>query len=172
MIRWKDDRHVPRKLVSAFVASSTGWGFFLASTLAFAIDIEREPIRYSEQRRDNPIEELQKRIESGEATFTDEKVGGRLKSVLAHLNISPSTQTLVFSKTSLQRNRISRRARVQFISMTRYTSDSAVEEKYWKSVSRTPKWEQHSIRSNNRLKQSTLHQTNRQLLDLPRIKFE
>lgn len=82
----------------------------LSSGMAKAVDIEREPIRYSQQRRDNPIELLQKKINDGSVEFHNEKGLGRLKSLLEHLQISPTSQTLVFSKTSLQRNRISPRS--------------------------------------------------------------
>jgi hypothetical protein len=80
-------------------------GLLLAAT-ARAGDVEREPINYGTAKTNNAVSRLEQRIASGRAKFTyDDKVG-YLRSLLHELNVPVSSQTLVFSKTSLQRERI------------------------------------------------------------------
>jgi hypothetical protein len=74
---------------------------------AAAQDIEREPIRYSEATPRNVVEQLRERLESGKAKLEFEPDHGYLKSLLRALDVLASSQVLVFSKTSLQRERIS-----------------------------------------------------------------
>ena len=74
---------------------------------AAAQDIEREPIRYSEATPRNVVEQLRERLESGKAKLEFEPDHGYLKSLLRALDVPESSQVLVFSKTSLQRERIS-----------------------------------------------------------------
>jgi hypothetical protein len=57
----------------------------------------------------DPVAELQKKIDSGAVTLQFDAQRGYLASVLTHLKIPVSSQTLVFSKTSLQSERISPR---------------------------------------------------------------
>lgn len=59
-------------------------------------------IGYDTQTPDNPVEQLAARLKSGEAKLTFEGKRGYLDSLLGALNIDPASQTLVFSKTSLQ----------------------------------------------------------------------
>jgi len=58
----------------------------------------------------NPIEELQERIDSGAVFLEYRQPRGYLDSLLEALDISPLTQTLVFSKTSAQFRLISPRS--------------------------------------------------------------
>jgi hypothetical protein len=76
---------------------------------AKAEDFDRPPINYSSSKPENIITQLQKRVDSGEVKllFTDDH--GYLPSVLKELKVPVSSQMLVFSKTSLQRDRISPR---------------------------------------------------------------
>jgi len=69
-------------------------------------DIEREPIQYSTARPKNAISDLQKKLRSGEAKLEFESEHGYLEALLRELKIPTSSQMLVFSKTSLQRDRI------------------------------------------------------------------
>lgn len=69
-------------------------------------DFDREPIRYSASQPDNAVAQLQARLDAGELALLHEPPFGYLQSVLEHLEISVSSQTLVFSQTSLQRQRI------------------------------------------------------------------
>src|SRR5262249_49693835 len=56
---------------------------------------------------ENAVSRLVKKLDSGEAKLTYEKDFGYLRELLRALQISESSQVLVFSKTSLQRHRIS-----------------------------------------------------------------
>ena len=83
---------------------------FLAAVLlampAFGADLERDPIRYSSAPDDNAVSRLQRRLESGQARLVYDEQFGYLRSLLRELRVPESSQVLVFSKTSLQRNRI------------------------------------------------------------------
>jgi hypothetical protein len=73
---------------------------------ARAGDVERPPINYGTAPVNNPVSRLEQRLASGQAKLTyDDKVG-YLRSLLDELKVPISSQTLVFSKTSLQRERI------------------------------------------------------------------
>jgi hypothetical protein len=83
-----------------------------ALSMSFAAaedDFELAPILYSASTPDNPVSRLQTRLDSGATTLTWDDSVGRLTSVLAALEVPTSSQTLVFSKTSLQQTRISPR---------------------------------------------------------------
>ncbi len=71
-----------------------------------ATDLSRPPISYETSTPENEISRLQKSLVEGRAKLTRDDNRGYLKSVLAALNIPESSQVLVFSKTSLQRHRI------------------------------------------------------------------
>lgn len=82
----------------------------LLPSVAFGqLDYEREPISYSQTEPVDQVHQLADRIVSGQSALTWEKDHGYLKSLLRELGIDVSTQTLVFSKTSLQVGRISPR---------------------------------------------------------------
>jgi hypothetical protein len=68
--------------------------------------IERPPINYKTAQAENVITALQKKIDAGQAKlkFTDDH--GYLPALLKELNVPQSSQVLVFSKTSFQRERI------------------------------------------------------------------
>jgi hypothetical protein len=68
---------------------------------------DEDTIAYSKATADGPVARLQKRIDSGEAKFQFDERFGYLKSLLKELNVPEPSQMLVFSKTSLQRERIS-----------------------------------------------------------------
>jgi len=70
-------------------------------------DFERPPILYSKARPSNAIERLQEKIDSGamQLPFHDER--GYLSAILRELQVPRSSQVLVFSKTSMQRQHIS-----------------------------------------------------------------
>ena len=71
-----------------------------------ADDFDREPINYTTSQPHDCISRLQQRLDKAEATLKHTDHSGYLKSVLSELQVSPTTQMLVFSKTSLQRHRI------------------------------------------------------------------
>jgi hypothetical protein len=78
-------------------------GFARAHTPTY----EMAPINYSEATPHDPVADLQQAVEKAPATLTASENGGYLESLLKELKIPTSSQTLVFSKTSFQRNLIS-----------------------------------------------------------------
>jgi len=78
---------------------------FAVSTLV-ADDFDQAPINYNSANPSNCISSLQTKLDRGEVKLQFEDHFGYLRSVLSELGISPSSQMLVFSKTSLQRERI------------------------------------------------------------------
>ena len=84
--------------------------FALFSTAGFAqLDFEREPINYSEATAVDRVSQLSQKVAAGDVALAWDQDHGYLKSLLHELEISQTTQTLVFSKTSLQVSRISPR---------------------------------------------------------------
>jgi hypothetical protein len=67
---------------------------------------EHEAIAYSTSTPTDAIARLQKRIDAGEVKLEFEEGRGYLRSLLTSLDIPVSTQGLVFSRTSLQLDRI------------------------------------------------------------------
>jgi hypothetical protein len=96
-------------------ASRSGRGFVglligltaIAAGSAHAQDIERDPINYSAATPRNAVSRLQERLSAGEAALDFDPALGYLRSLLRALDVPESSQVLVFSKTSLQRERIS-----------------------------------------------------------------
>ena len=76
-------------------------------TAAAGQEIERDPINYSDGDAQNAVTRLQERLDAGTATLEYEPEHGYLRSLLRALDVPESSQVLVFSKTSLQRERIS-----------------------------------------------------------------
>ena len=72
-----------------------------------AFEYDQDPINYSNAPVNDPVAVLQRKIEKGEVRLTRDAQHGYLKSLLDELKIPVSSQVLVFSKTSFQRNRIS-----------------------------------------------------------------
>lgn len=87
------------RLAFLFIAALSTAGMLHAD------DFDREPINYATSQPDNCISRLQQKIDQGSATLKFDR-RGYLASVLNELDVSPTTQMLVFSKTSLQRHRI------------------------------------------------------------------
>jgi hypothetical protein len=92
-----------RRLVTAllFVA--------VTSTCLAVDDSERPPIEYSKSTPENRVSRLQSQLDSGEVQLERDDDHGYLRGLLAALNVPLESQMLVFSKTSLQRHRISPR---------------------------------------------------------------
>jgi hypothetical protein len=68
---------------------------------------EMAPINYSQATPHDPVSELTGSIEKGQSKLEASAERGYLESLLKSLKIPTSSQTLVFSKTSFQRNLIS-----------------------------------------------------------------
>lgn len=79
----------------------------VAASASAVDDFERPPIEYSKATPDNRVSDLAQRIEAGEFQLAFDEDRGYLASLLAALDVRAESQTLVFSKTSLQRQRIS-----------------------------------------------------------------
>lgn len=75
-------------------------------TLAQQVTFESPPVDYHHAPVNDPVAELSKRLSTGEARLDFEDEHGYLKSVLALLEVPESSQALVFSKTSMQLQRI------------------------------------------------------------------
>lgn len=74
-----------------------------------AEDYFREPISYETAPQDNVVSRLDARLKAGKAQGKYHAELGYLPWLLSELKVPASSQTLVYSKTSLQRNRISPR---------------------------------------------------------------
>jgi hypothetical protein len=90
-----------------FILSLALGSCLVASGLAQ--EFEQEPIRYSQSQPDNRVSRAIDRIEAGQVQLSREDYFGYLRSLLAELDVPTESQMLVFSKTSLQRHRISPR---------------------------------------------------------------
>jgi len=71
------------------------------------LDQDREPINYSTAPRADAIAKLQTRLQDGQAQLAFDPRNGYLPALLGELHISETSQVLVYSKTSFQRDRIS-----------------------------------------------------------------
>ena len=69
-------------------------------------DFERAPIEYSRSTPDNAVSQLQRRLDRAEVTLKFDDASGYLPALLRALHIPVESQMLVFSKTSMQRDRI------------------------------------------------------------------
>jgi hypothetical protein len=78
--------------------------FFVVT--AEAADIDGAPIYYSTAPENNAVARLVKKLDTGEVALKSEPKFGYIRELLKALNVPESSQTLVFSKTSLQRSRI------------------------------------------------------------------
>ncbi len=67
---------------------------------------DEDTIAYSKTKSAGPVAKLQARLDRGEARLVRDDRYDFLLSVLTHLQVRPSSQMLVFSKTSFQRERI------------------------------------------------------------------
>jgi hypothetical protein len=85
-------------------------GLILSSTVkAQRASYERPPIDYHNAVVNDPVAELIQDLDSGETVLDYDNKHGYLKSVLEQLDVPVSSQTLVFSKTSMQLHRITPR---------------------------------------------------------------
>ena len=81
---------------------------FLSTILnAGLLELNKEPINYKTTPVCDRIYLLKQQLEAGTARLEWDEQRGWLPSVLKHLQVPAWSQTLVFSKTSLQINRIS-----------------------------------------------------------------
>lgn len=84
------------------------WLSVSANVLA-QLDFEKDPINYSRSTPTDPVQQLADRLDNDQVQLQWNNSNGYLASLLNELKIPQSSQTLVFSKTSLQVSRISPR---------------------------------------------------------------
>src|SRR4051812_26344819 len=97
-----------RKFAMALMACLSS-GFGLASDFQGAthlMPIDEDTLNYSKRLPESAVSKLQKRIDAGEVKLRWDEKYGYLPSLLKELHLPVSSQMLVFSKTSLQRERI------------------------------------------------------------------
>ena len=85
---------------------TTAWIGLAVAPLAAMDSFEQPPISYSKTQPSNVVAELQDRLARGDAHLAFDEATGYLRSVLDVLRVPVSSQTLVFSKTSLQQRHI------------------------------------------------------------------
>src|SRR4051812_44753311 len=83
------------------------WLLAAPSLSAAPVDLDQAPIEYSKSTPDDAVTALSARLRAGKATLKHDESHGYLASVLKQLDVPQSSQVLVFSRTSLQRSRIS-----------------------------------------------------------------
>ena len=82
--------------------------FLIASGVAMADDdFERAPVNYSKANPNNALTRVQVALDAGTLRLAHDRDKGYLPAALKALGVPESSQVLVFSKTSLQRHRIS-----------------------------------------------------------------
>jgi len=95
-------------------------------------NLEQEPINYSHASHHDPVAALAEKLQQGKVALSHSSRQGYLPALLRELGISESSQTLVFSKTSFQRTKISpRRPRAIYFndeSYVGYVQDGEVLE--------------------------------------------
>lgn len=90
-----------------FLAISIGWA--LPPGASARDEYEQPPIEYSQSTPDNRVATLQAAMDAGEIELRRDPRTGYLRPLLDRLDISIASQMLVFSKTSMQRDKISPR---------------------------------------------------------------
>jgi hypothetical protein len=94
------------RTISTLQLAAIFLGGVLVAATSGAQEFEQAPIHYSQSQPDNCVSQLVGQVEAGQKKLSFEENFGYLRSLLAELNVPVSSQTLVFSKTSLQRHRI------------------------------------------------------------------
>src|SRR5688572_14234352 len=77
-----------------------------AAAVAATPDYEQPPISYSTTRPSDQAAKLMAALDAGAVTLAHDGERGYLDALLRELKIPPSSQTLVFSKTSFQAKNI------------------------------------------------------------------
>ncbi len=93
--------------VAALFVCGLFWMHLADSAWAQNASFENPPVDYLKAPVDDAVARLAQKVASGETELVFERPHGYLKSVLEALEIPVSSQTLVFSKTSMQLHRIS-----------------------------------------------------------------
>jgi hypothetical protein len=95
-------------LLPAFAAGA--WAFVESLQEALYVPVDHPAIQYDKQPPNDPVAKLSKRISSGQVKLDYAAGGlGYLPALLKQLDVPVDSQVLVFSKTSIQAERISPR---------------------------------------------------------------
>lgn len=78
----------------------------IAAAASAGDEFEQPPISYSQATPDNAVSRLQAKLREGSIQLEFDPARGYLPALLKALNVPVESQTLVFSKTSMQRTRI------------------------------------------------------------------
>ena len=89
-----------------FILVLTAVNAHAASVFAYDSVYERDPINYLTAPVNDPVARLAKRLQTGQLKLAHDPKTGYLPALLKELKIPVSSQTLVFSKTSFQRELI------------------------------------------------------------------
>jgi hypothetical protein len=101
--------HRSGSLAIVGLAAALGTALVFAQNAGmFSASRDHAAIQYSTRATRDAVLRLNLRVESGELQLALDGPRGYLRSVLAALDISPSSQTLVFAENSLQRAHISK----------------------------------------------------------------
>ncbi|MBI3853963.1 MAG: hypothetical protein HY298_27365 [Verrucomicrobia bacterium] len=92
-------------MVATIVTTASLRADFQGATHLMPFD--EETINYNKTKADGPVARLQERIDKGEVKLKHDDTFGYLLALLEELKVPVSSQMLVFSKTSFQRERIS-----------------------------------------------------------------
>lgn len=93
--------------MSRFIFGILAMFLFQAGSAFAQVSFEEEPINYGKAETRDPIALLQKELDSGDAQLKYDSKFGYLPAVLKALKISKTSQSLVYSRTSLQIRHIS-----------------------------------------------------------------
>jgi hypothetical protein len=108
---WRKEATALARSLNSFWQTLTAFlllAAFAASAARGQAAYEHEPILYNTAPVTDPVARLQAKLDAGETKLEFDPAGaGYLRSLLRKLHVPVSSQTLVFSKTSLQRNGIS-----------------------------------------------------------------
>ncbi|MEN9547214.1 MAG: hypothetical protein RLZZ356_1946, partial [Verrucomicrobiota bacterium] len=91
-------------LILVLMTASTVIGEFQGST--HLVELETEALKYSQEPTTGPVAGLIRKIEAGKVKLEWDARWGWLPSFQKALGVEAASQTLVFSKTSLQREHI------------------------------------------------------------------
>jgi hypothetical protein len=83
------------------------WTLPVWSQSSYVLPVEHDAIQYLSPPKDDPVAQLQRHLNQGEAHLEFVSPSGYLLSVLKQLQVPLSSQMLVFSKTSFQQHHIS-----------------------------------------------------------------
>ena len=94
-------------VITLGILTMGGAGVLHMGGIALAADYDGAPIHYESAQEDNVLFSLAKRLEENPGLLQYDKKMGYLPAMLKEMNVPVSSQLLVYSKTSLQRERIS-----------------------------------------------------------------